>query len=60
MRVSSFFFCFFIVVLLAKYYRKRCTLDTLYIRLSQKFLSFYKEIIDAQHLLFYIILLNYV
>ena len=28
--------------------------------LSQKLLSFYKEIIDAQHFLFYIILLNYV
>ena len=27
----------------------------LYIRLSEKFLSFYKEIIDAQHFLFYII-----
>ena len=32
----------------------------LYIRLSQKFLSFYKEIVDAQHFLFYIILSNYV
>ena len=27
---------------------------------SQKFLSFYKEIIVAQHFLYYIILLNYV
>ena len=30
------------------------------IRLSEKFLSFYKEVVDAQHILFYIILLNYV
>ena len=30
------------------------------IRLSEKFLSFYEEIIDAQHFLFYIILSNYV
>ena len=30
------------------------------IRLSEKFLSFYKEIIDAQCFLFYISLLNYV
>ena len=30
------------------------------IRLSQKFLSFSNEMTDAQHLLFYIILLNYV
>ena len=30
------------------------------IRLSQKFLSFCNKIIDAQHFLFYIILLNYV
>ena len=29
------------------------------IRLSEKFLSFYEEIIDAQGFLFYIILLNY-
>ena len=29
------------------------------IRLSEKFLSFYKEIIDAQCFLFYISLLNY-
>ena len=29
-------------------------------RLSEKFLSFYEEIIDAQRLLFYIILSNYV
>ena len=29
------------------------------IRLSQKFLSLYKEIVDAQHFLFYIIPLNY-
>ena len=32
----------------------------IYIKLSQKFLSFYKKIIDVQHLLFHIILLNYV
>ena len=31
-----------------------------YIRSPQKFLSFYKEVVDAQHFLFYIILLNYV
>ena len=31
-----------------------------YIRLSEKFLSFYEEIIDAQRSLFYIILSNYV
>ena len=30
------------------------------IRLSEKFLSFYEEIIDAQCILFYIILPNYV
>ena len=30
------------------------------IRLSDKFLSFYEEIIDAQRFLFYIILSNYV
>ena len=30
------------------------------IRLSEKFLSFYEEIIDAQRFLFYIILSNYV
>ena len=30
------------------------------IRLSEKFLSFYKEIIDVQHFPFYIILLNYI
>ena len=29
------------------------------IRLSEKFLSFYKEIIHTQYLLFYISLLNY-
>ena len=34
-------------------------LEKLYIRLFEKFLSFYKEIIDAQCLLFYISLLNY-
>lgn len=28
------------------------------IRLSEKFLSFYEETIDAQHFFFYIILLN--
>ena len=32
----------------------------LYIRLSENFLSFYEEIIDAQGFLFYIILSNYV
>ena len=31
-----------------------------YIRLSEKFLSFYEEVIDAQHFLFYIIFSNYV
>ena len=31
----------------------------LFIRLSEKFLSFYEEIIDAQRLLFYSILSNY-
>ena len=31
-----------------------------YIRLSQKFLSFYKEIIDAQHFLFYFMLFSYI
>ena len=30
------------------------------IRLSEKFLSFYEELIDAQRFLFYIILSNYV
>ena len=30
------------------------------IRLSEKFLSFYEKIIDAQRFLFYIILSNYV
>ena len=29
------------------------------IRLSEKFLSFYKEIIDTEYFLFYISLLNY-
>ena len=33
---------------------------SLYISLSQKLLSFYKDIIDAQYFLFYIILLDYV
>ena len=31
-----------------------------YIKLSQKVLSFYKKVIDAQRLLFYIISSNYV
>ena len=31
-----------------------------YIRLFEKFLSFYKEIMNAQHFSFYIILSNYV
>ena len=30
------------------------------IRLSEKFLSFYKEIMDAQYFPFYIILSNYI
>ena len=34
-------------------------LKRIYIRLSEKFLSFYEEIIDAQRLLFYIILSNF-
>lgn len=33
---------------------------TLSIRLFEKILSFYKEVIDEQHILFYVILLNYV
>ena len=33
---------------------------SIYIRLTPKFLSFYKEIIGTKHFLFYIILLNYV
>ena len=33
--------------------------NSLDIRLSEKFLSFYKEIIDAQCFLFYVSLLNY-
>ena len=37
----------------------RFSFDFQYIRLSEKFLSFYKEIIDAQCFLFYISLLNY-
>ena len=31
-----------------------------YVRSSEKFLSFYKEIMDAQHFSFYIIFSNYV
>ena len=34
------------------------TLENIYVLLSQMFLSFYKEVINAQHSLFYIILLD--
>ena len=44
----SFFLLFF-----SKYSRDAC------ISLSEKLLSFYEEIIDAQYFLFYISLLNY-
>ena len=40
-------------------FRSTETYESIYIRLSEKFLSFYKEIIDAQCFLFYINLLNY-
>ena len=46
--------------MLSHFCLKKSDRDVTIIWLSEKFLSFYEEIIDAQRLLFYIILSNYV
>ena len=49
-----------ILTLTVLQYNRQDDREHVHIRLSEKFLSFYEEIIDAQRFLFYIIFSNYV